>query len=103
VTGVGWILKAVGVDLTQVTPDRVRAFVLSFGMIPSSFAYVYLGSSLTDPKQIWKLLLAVVIIVGLMVVQRLPAALQKRKQDAAQAGAWTAGPRQTQAAGCTHG
>jgi uncharacterized membrane protein YdjX (TVP38/TMEM64 family) len=40
------------------------------GMIPGSFAFVYLGYSLTDPAQIWKLALAVVIIVGLMLWQR---------------------------------
>ena len=197
--GVGWMLKAVGVDVTQVTPDRVRAFVLSFGvwapavyllaygqpivplpasvmtitgglafgplwgaitalggatiracseffvarllgrevvarllkgkiaqldqqigvhgfktvllirlipnlpfdvqnyglgfsqvcfgpyalasflgMIPGSFAYVYLGYSLTDPKQIWKLLLAVLVIIGLMVAQRSWQARQRQ-------------------------
>ena len=56
-------------------------------MIPGSFAYVYLGYSLTDPKQIWKLLLAVLLIVGLMVAQR----------------AWKSRQRQTPATGGTHG
>jgi len=40
------------------------------GMIPGSFAFVYLGYSLTDPKNLWKLLLAILVIVGLMVVQQ---------------------------------
>ena len=38
------------------------------GIIPGSFAYVYLGYSLTDPKQIWKLGAAILLIISLMVV-----------------------------------
>jgi len=55
--------------------SRVRfvpyAFATLLGMIPGSFAFVYLGYSLTDPKQIWKLLLAILVIVCLMVAQRV--------------------------------
>ena len=40
------------------------------GMIPGSFAFVYLGYSLTDPAQIWKLLLAILLIVGLILLQQ---------------------------------
>jgi uncharacterized membrane protein YdjX (TVP38/TMEM64 family) len=40
------------------------------GIIPGSFAFVYLGYSLTDPKQLWKLGVAVGVIVGLMMAQR---------------------------------
>ena len=29
--GIGWGLKALGVDVTTLTPERVRTFVLSFG------------------------------------------------------------------------
>jgi uncharacterized membrane protein YdjX (TVP38/TMEM64 family) len=43
------------------------------GMIPGSFAYVYLGYSLTDPAQLWKLGLAVLLILGLVAMQRLIA------------------------------
>lgn len=43
------------------------------GMIPGSFAYVYLGYSLTDPAQLWKLGVAVLLILGLVVLQRLIA------------------------------
>ncbi|MBI3324797.1 MAG: TVP38/TMEM64 family protein [Candidatus Omnitrophica bacterium] len=91
-----------GLGFSQVRfgPYALASFL---GMIPGSFAYVYLGYSLTDPKQIWKLLLAVLLIVGLMVAQRLPAARRKRKQDAAQAGAWKSRQRQTPATGGTHG
>jgi len=48
------------------------AFALGtfFGMIPGSFAYTYLGYSLTDLRNAWKILLAVLLIVGLIVGQR---------------------------------
>lgn len=54
--------------------SRVRflpyAMATCLGIIPGSFAFVYLGYSLTDPKQIWKLLIAILLIVGLIVAQR---------------------------------
>jgi len=58
-----------GLGFSQVrfAPYALASFL---GMIPGSFAYVYLGYSLTDPNQVWKLLLAVLLIVGLMVAQR---------------------------------
>ena len=37
------------------------------GMLPGCFAFVYLGESLTNPKQLWKLGLAILLIIGLMV------------------------------------
>lgn len=39
------------------------------GIIPGCFAFVYLGSSLTDSKNLWKLVLAILLIIGLMVAQ----------------------------------
>lgn len=56
-----------GFSTVKFGPYALASFL---GMIPGSFAYVYLGYSLTDPKQIWKLLVAVAIVVGLMVAQR---------------------------------
>ena len=55
-----------GLGFSQV---RFAPYALAtlLGILPGSFAYVYLGHSLTDPKQIWKLLLAIVLIIGLMV------------------------------------
>lgn len=53
------------------------------GMMPGCFAFVYLGYSLTDPKQIWKLGVAVLLIAGLMWGQRLWV---KRQQPASAAG-----------------
>lgn len=40
--GFGWELQASGVDLRQITPERVRAFVLSFGIwAPAMYFLVY--------------------------------------------------------------
>lgn len=68
-----------GLGFTQV---RFGAYApASFlGMIPGSFAFVYLGYSLTDPKQIWKLGVAVLLIVGLM----LATSAWKRRQASAE-------------------
>ena len=75
-----------GLGFSQVRfgPYALASFL---GMIPGSFAYVYLGYSLTDPKQIWKLGVAILIIVGLMLAQR----------------AWKSRQHQTPAPGDTHG
>lgn len=55
-----------GLGFSQVrfSPYALGTFL---GMIPGSFAYVYLGYSLTDPRQLWKVGLAVLLIVALMV------------------------------------
>lgn len=44
------------------------------GMVPGSFAFVYLGYSLTDPQQIWKLIAGIAVVIGLMAAQRRYAA-----------------------------
>ncbi len=51
---------------------RFRSYVPAtfLGMIPGTFAYVYLGYSLTDPKHLWKLGIAILLIVVLMLGQR---------------------------------
>lgn len=56
-----------GFSRVRFAPYALASFL---GMIPGSFAYVYLGYSLTDPKQLWKLGLAILLIVGLMLAQR---------------------------------
>ncbi|MBI3323864.1 MAG: TVP38/TMEM64 family protein [Candidatus Omnitrophica bacterium] len=72
-----------GLGFSQVRflPYALASFV---GMAPGAFAYVYLGYSLTDPKQIWKLVLAILIIVGLFFGQR--AWTSRRAKPAAQLG-----------------
>ena len=42
-----------------------------FGIIPGAFAFVYLGSSLTDLKNFWKVLAALLLIVGLSFFPKL--------------------------------
>ncbi len=58
---------ALGFSTVRFAPYALGSFL---GMIPGTFAYVYLGHSLTNPKQLWKLGLALAIIVGLLFVQR---------------------------------
>ena len=52
-----------GFSRVRFWPYVIASFL---GMMPGCFAFVYLGYSLTDPKQIWKLGLAIALIVGLM-------------------------------------
>ena len=62
-------LQNYGLGFSQVRfgPYAVATFL---GMIPGSFAFVYLGYSLTDLRQAWKLVVAIAVIVGLIVAQR---------------------------------
>lgn len=46
------------------------AWATVIGIVPGCFAFVYFGYSLTDLRNIWKLGLAVTIILALMVIQR---------------------------------
>ena len=59
---------------------RFAPFALGtlLGLTPGTFAFVYLGYSLTDPKQLWKLLLALAIIVGLLFLPRAFGASRTR-------------------------
>ena len=64
-----------GFSRVRFGPYAVATFL---GMMPGALALVYLGYSLTDPKQIWKLGLATLLIIGLiMMTSRL-----KRRQAA---------------------
>ena len=58
-----------GLGFSQV---KFAPYVLGsfLGMIPGCFAFVYLGESLTNPKQLWKLGVAIGLIIGLMFAQR---------------------------------
>ena len=66
--------------------SRVRfapyALASVLGMAPGAFAYVYLGYSLTDPKQLWKLGMAILLVIGLMAA----TTAWKRRQAASPAG-----------------
>jgi len=76
IPNVPYDLQNYGLGFSRV---RFPAFAAGtvLGIFPGCFAYVYLGYSLTDPKQLWKLGLAILIIVGLMVAQRRWSARQK--------------------------
>lgn len=41
------------------------------GLVPGTLAFVYLGDSLTDPKQLWKLALAILLIIAIIFLPRL--------------------------------
>jgi uncharacterized membrane protein YdjX (TVP38/TMEM64 family) len=58
-----------GLGFTQVrfAPYAIATFL---GMIPGSFTYVYLGYSLTDLRNAWKVMVATLLIVGLVFGQR---------------------------------
>ena len=70
-----------GLGFSQVkfVPYVLASFL---GMLPGCFALVYLGESLTDPKQLWKLGLAIMLIIGLMVA----TSAWKRRQTASAGG-----------------
>lgn len=57
-----------GFSRVKFLPFATATFL---GMVPGTFAFVYFGYSLTDPKQLWKLLLAIVIVVAIMFLPRL--------------------------------
>ncbi len=59
---------ALGFSKVRFLPYALGTFL---GMAPGCFAFVYLGYSLTEPKQIWKLGVAVLLIIGLMITQRV--------------------------------
>lgn len=59
-----------GLGLSQV---RVVPFAAAtmLGMVPATTAFVYLGYSLTDLRAFWKLGVAILLIAGLVIGQRL--------------------------------
>ena len=55
--------------LTRVRP-RDYCLATFIGIIPGTFMFVYLGYSLSDPKQLWKIMLAALLFVGLYLLQK---------------------------------
>jgi uncharacterized membrane protein YdjX (TVP38/TMEM64 family) len=76
-----WDMQNLGLGLTKV---KFRDYFLAtfFGIMPGSFALVYFGSSfisvITDPKNIWKVGVAVVLLAGVYVLQNY---LKERKKN----------------------
>ena len=56
------------------------ALATLLGIMPGCFAFVSLGYSLTDPRQLWKFLLAILLMAGLSFLPRAWSALQQRRQ-----------------------
>lgn len=54
---------ALGFSRVKFLPYIVASFL---GIMPGCLAFVFLGESLTNPHQLWKLLAAILLIVGLM-------------------------------------
>lgn len=54
------------------------ALATLLGILPGSFALVYLGHSLTDLRQLWKLVIGILLIVGLVFLQRRLAARNQK-------------------------
>jgi uncharacterized membrane protein YdjX (TVP38/TMEM64 family) len=53
---------------------RVKArdyFLATFlGIIPGTFVFVYLGHSVSDPKQLWKIMIAALLFLGVYFLQK---------------------------------
>ena len=49
------------------------AVATMLGIVPASFAFVYFGYSLTDPRQLWKLVLGLLFILVVIGAQRRSA------------------------------
>ena len=58
---------ALGVSRVRFWPYALATFL---GILPASFAFVYVGDSLTSPARTWKLVLAVLLVVVVVWVQR---------------------------------
>lgn len=69
-----------GLGFTKVT---FRAFALAtlIGGLPGTVVLVYFGYSLTDLKQLWKPLIAILAIAGLAVAQRAWQAKQRQPES----------------------
>ena len=64
IPSVAYDMQNCGLGLTKVSLKDYFWATL-FGIIPGTFAFVYLGSSLTDLKNFWKVLAAILLIIGL--------------------------------------
>ncbi|MBI4436067.1 MAG: TVP38/TMEM64 family protein [Candidatus Omnitrophica bacterium] len=74
IPSVAYDMQNYGLGLTKV---RLKDYFWAtlFGIIPGTFAFVYLGSSLTDLKNFWKFLAAVLLVAALSF---LPKVWKKR-------------------------
>lgn len=72
IPNVAWDIQNLGLGLTKV---KFRDYFIAtlIGIIPGSFALVYFGSSLikvlTDPKNFWMIILAILVLAGIYFIQ----------------------------------
>lgn len=82
IPNVAWDIQNLGLGVTKV---KFRDYLLAtvIGIIPGSFAFVYLGSSfisvVTDPKNFWKIILAF-LIFGLVYFMQHKLRLKKKEK-----------------------
>ena len=69
IPNVPYDMQNYGLSFSRV-PFGPYALATFLGIIPSSFAFAYLGYSVTDPRQLWKFLLAILLIAGMVIAQR---------------------------------
>lgn len=83
IPNVAWDIQNLGLGVTKV---KFRDYLLAtlIGIIPGSFAFVYLGASfisvITNPKHFWKIILAF-LIFGLIYLMQ--SKLRKKKEEKA--------------------
>ena len=69
IPNVPYDMQNYGLSFSRV-PFGSYALATFLGVIPSSFAFAYLGDSLTDLRQFWKVLFAILLVAGLVIVRR---------------------------------
>ena len=73
IPSVAYDMQNFGFGLTKVKlRDYFWATLL--GIMPGTFAFVYLGSSLTDLRHFWKILAAILLVIGLSFLPKFRCA-----------------------------
>ena len=68
IPNVAYDIQNYSLGLTKV---RLKDYFLAtfFGIIPGTFGFVYLGYSLSDFRQLWKIMVAALIIIAIYFTQ----------------------------------
>ncbi len=73
IPNIPWDFQNLGLGLTKVK-FRDYFWATFLGIMPGSFALVYFGSSLisalTNPKNLWKFAVAIVVLIGVFILQK---------------------------------
>jgi len=84
IPNVAWDIQNLGLGITRV---KFRDYFLAtlIGIVPGSFALVYFGSSiisvLANPKNLWMIIVAVLILVSVYFLQNYLRKRQYQKMD----------------------